>query len=196
MSLYLQLSKSCLFFPLSSMWVDEPGDPCFGHIYWLRSGECPPVPDGCNAHPPSLHPEKWRWCTPHCLPVQPQPRWGKLHLGCPSTCSNQWRLAYSCLRTALAEVHHLLWERLRWVGLSCFKFIVKCILYTQYLYSMWSQLFHLHINVQNQSPGKSRFCCRPRPRTNLLKRINWGGTRWKRTPTHKHKHTYGACKVL
>lgn len=104
------------FFPLSSMWVDEPGDPRFGHIHRLRSSKCPAVPDRCNAHSPSIHPEKWGWCAPHCLPAQPQPRRRELHLGCSSTCSNQWCLAHPRLRTALAEVHHLLWEWLWWVG--------------------------------------------------------------------------------
>jgi len=113
------------FFLLSSMWVDEPGNPRPGYIYGLCSCKCPAVSDRRNAHPPSLHPKKWRRSTSHWLPAQPQPRWRELYVGCPSTCTNQWRLAYPRLRTALAEVHHLLRERLRWVGRNeCL--ITKC----------------------------------------------------------------------
>lgn len=139
-SLSPRLSPFYFFYPLSSMWADEPGDPRSGHIHGLCSRKCPAVSDRRNAHSSPLHPEKRGWCAPHCLPAQPQPRRGELHLGCPSTCSNQRRPAYPCVGAALAEVHHLLWEWLRWVGTNIEQLI-------RYLYIRWSQLFHLNINA-------------------------------------------------
>lgn len=118
-SLYvLPCPSSSSSFLLSSMWVDEPGDPRPGHIDRLCGGECPAVPDRCDAHSPPLHPEKRGWCAPHRLPVQPQPRRRELHTGRTSTCSHQRRPAHPRLGAALAEVHHLLRERLWWVEMS------------------------------------------------------------------------------
>ncbi len=118
------------FYPLPSMWTDEPGDPRPGHIHGLRCCKCPAVSDGRNAHSTPLHPEKRGRRAPHRLPAQPQPRRRELHFGCTSTCSNQRRPAHPRLRTALAEVHHLLWERLRWVWTN------ETI--------WWSDVFHKH----------------------------------------------------
>lgn len=115
--LSLRIHKVCFVFCLlSSMRADEPRDPRAGYIYGLCSCKCPAVSDRCNAHPPPLHSKKWGWRTPYCLSAQPEPRRRELHTGCTATCSNQRRPAHSCLWTALAEVHHLLRERLRWVG--------------------------------------------------------------------------------
>lgn len=69
--LLLQPQPLYFFFPLSSLRVDEPGDPCSGHLHGLCSRKCPAVSDRRNAHPPPLHPEKRGWCSSHRLPAQP-----------------------------------------------------------------------------------------------------------------------------
>ena len=113
-SIYLHLFS--ISFPLSSMRVDEPGDPRPRHIHGLRRRERPAVPDGRDAHPPSLHPEERGRLAPDLLPAQPQPGRGELHAGRPSAGPNQRSPAQLGVWAALAEVHHLLRERLRWVG--------------------------------------------------------------------------------
>lgn len=105
-----------LIFPRVACELMNQGiDPSFGHIHRLCCSQLPAVANGRHAHPTPVYPEEQRRLAPRSLSVQPQSRRRELHTGCPPTGPNQWGSAYTSGWTALAEVHHLLWERLWWV---------------------------------------------------------------------------------
>ncbi|KAJ8391776.1 hypothetical protein AAFF_G00085480, partial [Aldrovandia affinis] len=92
------------------------GHPGAGQLHGLRLGQRAAVPDRRHAHPAPLRPAQQRGLPAHRLPHEPQPRRGALHAGGSPARPPQRRHAPPHHRAALAEVHHVLRQRVRHPG--------------------------------------------------------------------------------